>query len=610
MEACTTGKKKKKATVSKKSATNCYYCCFFCSAKEPNAQLRRAALSAFFRDMPCRDDDESGVLVLSSIWHAAMTDPDDPELPSVGVLRCMSLLLSKSLADPAFLRRRQNAYIPYYAAHILGSYTIRCPSLAALAVESGAVPPLVGVLRAGAMTWVEQRVAVRALGHIASYDATFPAVARHAKEVVPLAMGVATSCIGVVYSEFVILPPARRERYHSELLTRGLGGVEMEDKKAEEWASQLQCWSLYLLSCFACRDFSYHQLICQDLHFLKDLCHMWGGLANGDSPAGVGLMRLLCRSSIGRDAVAGCREVVQSLCNLTRSSDDWQYMGVDCLLLLLEDSGTRRRVIDLAAPCLVDLAELHRLGSRENLGEAITSALLVNLDDVVVELSLEAKKAIKSLWDLKVERKQREETMSTEESTKKESLARAKKQQGNKKFSLGDVEGATLSYTEALEICPLNQRKQRVVLYSNRAQCRLLLRQPDAAIGDATRALALASPANRHAKSLWRRSQAYDMKGMAKESLMDCLVFVKLRWLNEGEEERQEKVPYYVVRMINKQMSAVGIFAIATLREPNVEEEEMNIGLLPTSVSGLGLPTIVEEPTLRSIRVGGRRRLT
>ncbi|XP_017698350.2 uncharacterized protein LOC103707390 [Phoenix dactylifera] len=608
-------------TIDEEEEPSCYnssFCCFFCAIREPNPRLRRSALATFFHEMPHRDD-QSHVLVMSALWSIAMNHPVDPELPMAGALRCMSLLVTKALADPAWLLGHQNIYIPYYAAHVLGSYTIRLPALAGLAVEAGAVAPLVGLLR-GSMTWVEQRVAVRAIGHLASYDTTFPAALRHADELVPLAMRVASTCLDTVYNQFVGVPPDEREQYHRDLLTRGLGGAEMENRKAEEWASQLQCWCLYLLSCFAVRDKTSHDLICRDVGFLKDLCRMWGGLVNGDSPAGVGLMRILCRSEVGREAIAGCREVVTSLCDLSRSSDDWQYMGIDCLLYLIEDLNTRRKVMEAAAPCLVDLAELRSLGARRKLGDRITKALLLHFDHEV-KVGGEAERAIKSMWDLKVERKKREEVMPKEEVIERQALAAIKKQKGNERFWSGDVEEAMVRYTEALELCPLKRRKERLVLYSNRAQCYLLLREPDAAISDATRALALARPVNGHGKSLWRRSQAYDMKGMAKESLMDCIMFVN-GWFHGkeyDERRRRAKVPYHAARMINKQMSKAGLFAsLATSKKIKTKpgnydgdddgagderEEEIGIGS-GSSMSGLGLPTILEEPWSRRAKKG------
>jgi tetratricopeptide (TPR) repeat protein len=544
--------------------------CFFCTMKQPDARLRRASVAAFFRELPYREDDDGGAV--AAVWRAAMEAPDDPELPSLGAIRCMSLLLARAVDDAAWRRRGQNACVPYYAAHVLGSYTIRSSAHAELAVAAGAVRPLLALL-GDAMTWVERRAATRALGHLASYDATYPAVARHAAEAVPLAVRAASTCVSDVYTNYVALAPSKRPKYQRELLTRGLhGGVGAEDRKAEEWASQLQCWSLYFLSCLASRDPSSHVLICQDTVFSRELCRMWGGLANGDSPAGVGLLRLLCRSAVGRDAIAACPDALSGLCDLARSSDDWQYMAIDCLLLLLGDRDSWHAVADATAPYLVDLAELRRLGPRRRLGDAITSALLLGDDDhaSLGELRSEAREAIASLRGAKIERKEMEGSMSRDELLQRKLLAKEKKRQGNDMFWHGEVERAIELYTEALELCPLSGRRERLVLHSNRAQCWLARREVDAAASDATRALSLARPANAHARSLWRRAQAYDMKGgMARESLLDCLAFAGA-WLDGRKQGRQraaarganlKKLPYCVARMIGKQMSVTGLFA-------------------------------------------------
>uniref|UniRef100_A0A8I6XE82 ARM repeat N-terminal plant domain-containing protein n=2 Tax=Hordeum vulgare subsp. vulgare TaxID=112509 RepID=A0A8I6XE82_HORVV len=551
--------------------------CFLCAMKQPDARLRRASVAAFFRELPYSEHDDGGAV--AAVWRSAMDAPDDPELPSLGAIRCMSLLLARALADAAWCRRGQNACVPYYAAHVVGSYTIRSSAHAELAVAAGAVRPLLALL-GGAMTWVERRAAARALGHLASYDATFPAVARCADEAVPLAVRTASTCIADVYVNYVGLAPSKRPKYQRELLTRGLAGAGIdaaEDRKAEEWASQLQCWSLYFLSCLASRDPSSHATICQDHGFLSELCRMWGGLANGDSPAGVGLLRLLCRSAVGRGAIAECPDALSGLCDLARSSDDWQYMAIDCLLLLLDDRDTWHAVADATAPFLVDLAELRRLGPRRRLGDAITSALLLKDDDGGHargrELGTEAKAAIASLREVKIERKEREDAMSRDELLKRKLLAKEKKRQGNAMFWHGEVDSAIELYTEALELCPLSGRRDRLVLHSNRAQCRLARREADAAASDATRALSLARPASAHARSLWRRAQAYDMKGgMARESLLDCLAFAGA-WIDRRKQggqptaargANQQKLPYCVARMIGKQMSLTGLFAGAS----------------------------------------------
>ncbi|KAL5559137.1 hypothetical protein UlMin_035348 [Ulmus minor] len=537
--------------------------CFFCVMKKPDSLERKAGIANCFKKMPIRDDQEH-VLVLSGLWHIAMTQSDDPEFPSLGIFKCMASLINKGINDKKWISRDQNIYIPYYAAHVIGSYTMNKVEFSEKAVESGVIPPLMELLR-GKMSWVEQRVAVRALGHLASYERTFGALAPYEEELVSLAMDLASSCLDVVYDSFVgVKDRKERLKYHIDLLTRGVGGLEMENCKAEEWTSQLQCWSLYLLNCFAYKERSLN-LICKP-EFLIDLCGMWGGLANHTSPAGVGLVRILCYSKYGRKFVGELKELIEHLCNLSRSSDDWQYMGIDCLLLLLKDQETRYKVIEIAIFFLVDLVELRDLGDRTNLGEAITKTLLLDYDQTKLKLSnSKAQKALQDLWNWKVESRRKEKVLSEEKLEEKRDLVGLIKQQANRLFWLGEIEEATRKYSEALGLCPLRLRKERMVLYSNRAQCQLLLKDPDSAISDSTRALCLSNPANSHSKSLWRRSQAYDMKGLAKESLMDCVMFIN-GCIKSEDQTKRVKIPHYAARMISKQMDATWLFARARSR--------------------------------------------
>lgn len=531
--------------------------------KESNPSLRKAKIANCFKQIPLIDNQEH-VLILSSLWKIAMAHPNDPEFPSLGIFRCMATLINRGINDKDWLNKDQNIYIPYYAAHIIGSYTMNKPEFAIKAVKSGVIPPLIELLR-GKISWVEQRVAVRALGHLASYDASFHSVAEHEEEVVNLAMEIASTCLEVVYVEFVGAKEKKsRLKYQRDLLTRGVEGVEMENQKAEEWASQLQCWSLYLLNCFASKEKSVN-LICRQ-NFLKDLSEMWGGFVNHSSPAGVGLIRILCYSKIGRKSISELKGVILSLGNLSRSSDDWQYMGIDCLLLLLRDPNTRYKIIEIAAIFLMDLIESRRIGGRSNVGETIIRTLLLGykitkskIKDVRVERALE------EIWGFG-ERRKREKMMSEEQLHEKKVLASLLKQQGKQSFLSGEVEEALIKYTEALEICPLKLRKERTVIYSNRAQCSLLLSDSDSAIRDATRALCLSG--NSHVKSFWRRSQAYDMKGLAKESLTDCVMFIN--GCIKSESRKRIKVPYYAARMISKQMEATWLFAAARSKTINV----------------------------------------
>ncbi|KAL1310432.1 hypothetical protein HN51_053056 [Arachis hypogaea] len=598
------------------------HCCFFCSMREADASLRRVGISNCFKEMPlCEDkeDYDQYVLVLSELWHIAMTQSNDPEFPSLGIFKCMANLINKAINNKTWLLTNQNIYIPYYAAHIIGSYTMNKEEFAQIAVQSGVIPPLLELLR-GKISWVEQRVAVRALGHLASYESTFDSVSEYEQEVVKVTLNLACTCLEVVYSEFVGVKKKKRVEYHRNLLTRGVGDLEMENRKAEEWGSQLQCWCIHLLNCFAFKERCLN-LICQK-EFLKQLCHMWGGLVNHTSPGGVGLLRILCYSKFGRKIIAEIPKVIINLGNISRSSDDWQYMAIDCLLLLLKDSDTRFKVIDLAASYLVDLVELKSLGDKSNVGETITKVLLLE------EHKFNNNRDLQQVLNLKVYRRKKEKALWEEKLEERRVLVGLIKQEANHMLRLGKVEEALVKYNEALEVCPLKLRKERMVLYSNKAQCNLVLKNPESAISDSTRALCLSNPANTHRKSLWRRSQAYDMKGMARESLLDCIMFMNsciIKLNNNGDDDddcnnkkqhqhqqRSLKIPYHAARMICKHMDATWLFAAARSsrlirvmekkknHHSNHENEanncELNFhdrnsgGLMP------GLSTINEEP--------------
>ncbi|ESR39272.1 hypothetical protein CICLE_v10027207mg, partial [Citrus x clementina] len=567
--------------------------CFFCSMNEQPPSLRRAKVAQCFKELPLSRlrDDQEHVLVLSGLFNIAIKQPDDPEFPSLGIFECMTKLIHKGITDKEWLLRDQNIYIPYYAAHIIGSYTMNKAHFAEKAVKSGVVLPLMELLR-GKISWVEERVAVRALGHLASHDKTFEAVALYEVEIIELAKNIACNCFEVVYEKFVGLKEKKRVKYHCDLLTRGLGGFELENRKAEEWASQLQCWSLYLLNCFACRERSSFDLICSQ-DFLKIVCGMWGGLANHTSPAGIGLIRALCHTKKGRESVAKLKNVIESVCNVSRSSDDWQYAAIDSLLLLLKDPDTRYEVIDIAALFLVDLVELKSLNGRERVGEAITQTLLQDYHKVKYgNLKLKSKKAERALdeiWDLKVEKRKKEKLMSDEEMKENELCVFMLKQQGNQEFWAGYIEEGVKKYSKALDLCPLKMRKERIVLYSNRAQCYLMLKKPEAAISDTTRALSLSKTMSSHSKSLWRRSQAYDMMGLAKESLMDALTFIGSRM--KCKHTNRVKIPYYAAVMINKQMNATWPFIHAKSKMCNRLKGKVAVD----EKSIPGKPSIIEE---------------
>ncbi|KAL6511710.1 hypothetical protein OROGR_021307 [Orobanche gracilis] len=545
--------------------------CFFCVMKENNPNKRRASLLKFFRELPSQDDDGQ-VLPISGLWNTAMAHPNDPEFIELGIFECMASLIWKGLKNRRWLSHDQNIYIPYYAAHIIGSYTMNMEEFAEMSVHAGVVPPLVELLR-GRLTWVEQRVAVRALGHLATYAATFPLVASHG-EILELSMQLAMSSLEIVYTHFYQYVD-RRLSYHCDLLTRGMGGVEMESRKAEEWASQLQCWSLQLINCFAFKA-EFLPTICKT-EFLVKLPGMWGGLVNENSPAGIGLLRTICHHKLGRGPIAGCPGVVDALCNIARSSDDWQYMAIDCLLWLLQDPNTCRKASDKVVPVLMDLSEITTLGDHKKLGDSIIDTLEEYIQSPSTGRSSISSRAKEEIEELLASRQRLkwEKSMPKEDLHIKHAAALVVKLEGNSLFTTGDISGAASKYSEALSLCPMRSKKERVVLYSNRAQCHLLLQRPLAAISDATRALCLHNLVNRHARSLWRRAQAYDMLGLAKESLLDAILFI-----NEFSQSRdpdmslrQNKVPDYAERLVKKQMRAAWLFREAAGKHGGIQCE-------------------------------------
>ncbi|PKI58734.1 hypothetical protein CRG98_020890, partial [Punica granatum] len=234
-------------------------------------------------------------------------------------------------------------------------------------------------------------------------------------------------------------------------------------------------------------------------------------------------------------------------------------------------------VVEKAVPALVDLAEITNLGDHKKLGDSIVTVLEECLQSQAAgrnSFSSRTKEQIEELLSSR-QRLKWEKGMPKEDLHIKQAAALVVKLEGNSLFSSGNISVAASKYSEALALCPMRSKKERVVLYSNRAQCHLLLQQPLAAISDATRAFCLHSPLNRHAKSLWRRAQAYDMLGLAKESLLDAILFI-----NECSQSsdpdlslRQNKVPDYAERLVKKQMRAAWLFREAAIKHGGVQCE-------------------------------------
>ncbi|KAF5939109.1 hypothetical protein HYC85_023368 [Camellia sinensis] len=546
-----------------KASSDCPYPgCFFCVLKEGNPSKRRGSILKFFRELPSQDDDGQ-VLPISGLWNTAMAHPNDPEFIELGIFECMTALIWKGLRNRRWLSHDQNIYIPYYAAHIIGSYTMNMEEFAESAVHAGVIPPLVELLR-GRLTWVEQRVAVRALGHLATYATTFLSVASNG-EILELSIQLAMNSLEIVYSHFYQYVD-RRPSYHCDLLTRGMGGVEMESRKAEEWASQLQCWSLQLINCFAFKP-EFLSTICKP-EFLIKLPGMWGGLPH--QRVLVYYEQFVIISSVGDPWLAVL--VLLKLCVILRAL---QMIGNIWLLTAFYGCSKIQFPVIRQYLHLWTLHEISTLGDNKKVGDSIVNVLQECIQGTGHNsLSSHTKEQIEEILHSR-QRLKWEKNIPKEDLHIKQAASLVVKLEGNSLFSSGNISGAASKYSEALTLCPMRSKKERVVLYSNRAQCHLLLQQPLAAISDATRALCLHNPVNRHAKSLWRRAQAYDMLGLAKESLLDAILFI-----NECSQSadpdlslRQNKVPDYAERLVKKQMRAAWLFREAAIKHGGVHCE-------------------------------------
>ncbi|KAG9160332.1 hypothetical protein Leryth_022658 [Lithospermum erythrorhizon] len=152
----------------------------------------RNAKQSNFEELHLIVDDDDLLITITSLWNIALSQPNDPEFATPSVFNCLANLVERCINDKSWLSKGKNIYIPYFAAHIIGSYTMNKAQHAEFAVESGVLSPLMELLR-GKISWVEQRVAVRALGHLCSHKKSFQAIKYHENEIITLAMKIAST---------------------------------------------------------------------------------------------------------------------------------------------------------------------------------------------------------------------------------------------------------------------------------------------------------------------------------------------------------------------------------------------------------------------------------
>ncbi|XP_002741398.1 uncharacterized protein LOC100373793 [Saccoglossus kowalevskii] len=114
--------------------------------------------------------------------------------------------------------------------------------------------------------------------------------------------------------------------------------------------------------------------------------------------------------------------------------------------------------------------------------------------------------------------KEIEKDMTDEDKERRKQQAQELKVKGNDVFKDGDFSEAIDAYTQALLICPLCYKKERSIMYSNKAACHVRTENYEEAISDCSKAIELHST---YVKALLRRAQTYEKLEKLDEALED-----------------------------------------------------------------------------------------
>ncbi|MCL4155488.1 UNVERIFIED_CONTAM: hypothetical protein GTU68_009350, partial [Idotea baltica] len=111
-----------------------------------------------------------------------------------------------------------------------------------------------------------------------------------------------------------------------------------------------------------------------------------------------------------------------------------------------------------------------------------------------------------------------------------------KKNEGNAKFKESLFEEAAVTYTTGLKECPLSFKKDRAILYANRAAARSKLDEKKEAIKDCDKAISLDST---YLKAIQRRATLHRQLDNLEEALKD---FQKVLEMEPGNAEARSAV--------------------------------------------------------------------
>lgn len=118
-----------------------------------------------------------------------------------------------------------------------------------------------------------------------------------------------------------------------------------------------------------------------------------------------------------------------------------------------------------------------------------------------------------------------EEILTEEVKKERRSEAQVQKEEGNDFFKKQEYELAIKSYSRALKLCPKDFVKDRAILFSNRAACRMKKSENEEAILDSNKALELYP---QYLKALLRRAELYEKVDKLEEALADYQKVVEM----------------------------------------------------------------------------------
>ncbi|CAM1329741.1 TTC1 (predicted) [Pycnogonum litorale] len=133
-----------------------------------------------------------------------------------------------------------------------------------------------------------------------------------------------------------------------------------------------------------------------------------------------------------------------------------------------------------------------------------------------------------------------EEKLTEEEKEERRIESHALKSSGNDLYNEKKYEEAVKKYTQALLLCPLSYLKERSIMYSNRAACKINLDQQESAITDCTQAVKLNT---NYTKAFLRRAQLYEQTDKLDDALTDYKKIVELEPSNSQANSACLRLP-------------------------------------------------------------------